>query len=301
MAAVVAPDINPKPEPPKDNRMTLFRQFGFGQKTRIPFGTVHEAFIHHATQAPSEVALVDLSPGTPKEVTYGELLRQAQFIATQLRANGVIPGHRVMLLVKRSAEMVAGILGILMAGAQYIPMDGGVVPDHTLQHAVEQSSVTVVLCLHPFEERIQFLGTVGVSVLVLDDLLQSPAFTDFAVDQANLLCEGNKNSGCYLIYTSGEFFRISTIEVYLISLLFVVIFYFLFLFFFLTMQRYNRSSEGCLRDAQKCDQHPLPSTRQSGNDPRHKSRAGAVRELRYGFVTKRVQFVGDTLWGREKR
>lgn len=202
--AVVAPDINSKLEPSADNTMTLFRQFGFGDKTRIPFGTVHEAFIHHATQAPSEVALVDLSPGTPKEVTYGELLRQSQYIATQLRANGVIPGHRVMLLMKRSAEMVAGILGILMAGAQYIPMDGGVVPDHTLQHAVEQSSVTVVLCLHPFEERIRFLGTAGVSILVLDDLLQSPAFTDFAVEPTSLLCEGNKNSGCYLIYTSGE-------------------------------------------------------------------------------------------------
>ncbi|KAL2830519.1 hypothetical protein BDW59DRAFT_170092 [Aspergillus cavernicola] len=180
----------------------LFHQFGLRAQSPIPFATVHQAFIHHATHIPSEIALLDLSSGSPREVTYGELLRQAQFIATQLKVNGVKPESRVMLLAKRSTEMVAGILGILMTGAQYIPMDGIVVPDETLQRAVEQSMVTVALCLRPFKERLRSLHTIS-SILVLEDLLQNEVYPHFNVNPDQLLCQGAEDSGCYVIYTSG--------------------------------------------------------------------------------------------------
>ncbi|KAL3479456.1 hypothetical protein BJX99DRAFT_244844 [Aspergillus californicus] len=178
------------------------RNVGFGTQAQIPFPTVHQTFIHHATQTPSDLALLDLSGGAYREVTYGELLRQSQFIATQLKLCGVTPNSRVMLLVKRSAEMVAGILGILMIGAQYIPMDGGVVPDQTLRQAVEQCSVTVAVCLRPFTKRLHSLETVS-SILVLEDLLQSEEYTRFNICREQLLCEGSGDSGCYVIYTSG--------------------------------------------------------------------------------------------------
>ncbi|KAL4783417.1 hypothetical protein BJX76DRAFT_357972, partial [Aspergillus varians] len=200
MPIVAADCINSQPGFPRD--VDLFHRFGFGPQSSVPFTTVHQAFIHHATSIPEEIALLDLSSGSSREVTYGELLRQSQFIATQLRQNGVKPGSRVMLLVKRSAEMVAGTLGILMAGAQYIPMDGGVVPARTLQQAAEQSNVTVALCLRSLKPRLSSLETVS-SVLVLEDLLQSEEYTRFNVNEAQLLCEGGADSGCYVIYTSG--------------------------------------------------------------------------------------------------
>ncbi|KAL4994732.1 hypothetical protein BDV10DRAFT_203570 [Aspergillus recurvatus] len=187
---------------PSERDADLFRQFGFGPRSQVPFETVHEAFIHHALRAPLDTALLDLSTGPPREVTYGELLRQTQFIATQLKAQGVGTGSRVLLLGRRSAEMVAGILGILMAGAQYIPMDGGVVPDYTLRRAVEQSAVTVALCLWPFTERLSSLVALS-SVLVLEDLLSGELYARFDVDRDRLLCKGDVESGCYVIYTSG--------------------------------------------------------------------------------------------------
>ncbi|KAL4805389.1 hypothetical protein BDV18DRAFT_140810 [Aspergillus unguis] len=180
----------------------LFTRFGIGEKSHIPFQTVHEAFIHHATANPSTTALLDLSTGSPREVTYGELLRQSQFIAHQLRLNGLRPSDRVLLLVKRSAEMVAGILGILTAGAQYIPMDGSVVPDNTLQHAISQSGVTLAVCMRPFSQRLSSCATLS-SFIVLEDLLQTQVYAAFGLDPNLTLCDGDANSGCYVIYTSG--------------------------------------------------------------------------------------------------
>lgn len=181
----------------------LFQQFGFGPRIKVPFATVHEAFIYHALRAPMDVALRDLSAHSSREVTYGELLRQSQFIAAQLKREGVIPGNRVLLLGRRSTEMVAGILGILMAGAQYIPMDGGVVPDLTLQGAVEQSAVTVAVCLRQYKERLASLD--GLSpILLLEDLLCGELYTRFIIDEDHLPREGDVESGCYVIYTSGK-------------------------------------------------------------------------------------------------
>ncbi|KAL4901744.1 hypothetical protein BDW74DRAFT_187155 [Aspergillus multicolor] len=180
----------------------LFRQFGFGPRSAIPFATVHEAFIHHATRIPSETALRDLTAASPRDITYGELLRQSQFIATQLKQYGVTPGSRVLLLSRRSTAMIAGILGILMAGAQYIPMDGGVVPDHTLQRAVEQSGATVALCHQSFKGRLSSIRTLP-SPLVLEDLLGGDEYTRFDLNAGRLLCDGDGKSGCYIIYTSG--------------------------------------------------------------------------------------------------
>ncbi|KAL4885455.1 hypothetical protein BJY04DRAFT_230989 [Aspergillus karnatakaensis] len=196
MSVLASNSNSPRVYPTDDN---LFRRFGFGVRSKIPFQTVHQAFIHHATEAPSEVALLDLSAGSEEEVTYGELLRQSQLVAVQLKLQGVQPGSRVLLLGKRSTEMVAGILGILMAGAQYIPMDGGVVPDHTLQHAIAQSTVTVGLCVRPFDKRLRCLNSL-TSVLILEDILHADGY---ACDQSQLLCEGAAEDGCYVIYTSG--------------------------------------------------------------------------------------------------
>ncbi|KAL4945831.1 hypothetical protein BDV06DRAFT_229725 [Aspergillus oleicola] len=196
--------ITAKPSNERDTKEPLFRLFGFGDQSLVPFETVHQAFIHHATHHPADTALVDFSsgPGSSRDVTYGELLRQSQFIAIQLKVHGVKPGDRVLLLVKRGVEMVAGILGILMAGAQYIPMDGGVVPENTLQRAVEQSIVTVALCLSPYQQRLSSLKTIS-SVLVLERVLESESYAGFNVDQTQLFCEGDRNFGCYVIYTSG--------------------------------------------------------------------------------------------------
>ncbi|AUX32050.1 MULTISPECIES: non-ribosomal peptide synthetase [Sorangium] len=56
-------------------------------------------------------------------LTYGELHRRALGLSAALAARGVGPGARVPLVFERSVDLVVGILGVLFAGAAYVPID----------------------------------------------------------------------------------------------------------------------------------------------------------------------------------
>ncbi|MEA3132290.1 MAG: hypothetical protein QOG17_136 [Gammaproteobacteria bacterium] len=58
-----------------------------------------------------------------EQLTYGELERQSDRIGRYLRSHGVSRGNRVGLYSQRSMDAIAAILGILKAGAAYVPFD----------------------------------------------------------------------------------------------------------------------------------------------------------------------------------
>jgi len=79
-----------------------------------------------------------------RHLSYRELNERANQLAHQLQKVGVGPGVLVGLFIKRSLEMVVGLLGILKAGGAYVPMD----PDYPmkrLRHILLQSGVSIVL------------------------------------------------------------------------------------------------------------------------------------------------------------
>lgn len=80
---------------------------------------VHEAFEAQADRTPDAVALVDGA----RSLTYRELDRRANHLAQALIARGAKPDQMVGIYVDRSIEMMVGLLGILKAGAAYVPMD----------------------------------------------------------------------------------------------------------------------------------------------------------------------------------
>lgn len=76
--------------------------------------------------------------------TYAELNKRANQLAHYLGRLGVKPGMRVGLCVERSLEMMAGLLGILKAGAAYVPLDPAFPPARLLDILNDsQSSVLV--------------------------------------------------------------------------------------------------------------------------------------------------------------
>ena len=68
---------------------------------------------------PAAIAL----EGSGCRLTYAELQQRAGGIAAHLRAAGVLPGDRVALHVERNAEAIVLLLGIVAAGAAYVPLD----------------------------------------------------------------------------------------------------------------------------------------------------------------------------------
>ena len=63
-----------------------------------------------------------------REISYGELERQAALIAGRLIADGVKPGDRVALQVEKSVEAVMIYLATLKAGAVFLPLNSAYTP-----------------------------------------------------------------------------------------------------------------------------------------------------------------------------
>ncbi|EGX96987.1 NRPS-like enzyme, putative [Cordyceps militaris CM01] len=173
--------------------------FCFGPTKRAAFGTATAAFAHFALDNPAAIAVHDLSAQVPRQVTYGTLALQAQALAWHLTSIGVKPGHRVPLVVKRSCEMVVGIWAVLLCGAQYVPLDGGVVPDSTLRHVLKQSGGKVVVCISSTEKRITNLFPHALAVNV--EKCVAAGGLPLATRWMDLATPA---SGCYVIYTSGK-------------------------------------------------------------------------------------------------
>ncbi|WP_316239475.1 amino acid adenylation domain-containing protein [Bradyrhizobium sp. SZCCHNR1015] len=55
-------------------------------------------------------------------LTYGELQSAAEVLCGQLRKAGVEPGQRIGVWAERTTETIVGILGILRAGAAFVPL-----------------------------------------------------------------------------------------------------------------------------------------------------------------------------------
>lgn len=84
-----------------------------------PRTSVPELIRRQAVATPDAVALRDAEG----ERTYRRLMDDAALVAGRLRGEGVGPGAVVALCTERSGDMVAAVLGILLAGAAYLPLD----------------------------------------------------------------------------------------------------------------------------------------------------------------------------------
>ncbi|MEU0965082.1 amino acid adenylation domain-containing protein [Streptomyces sp. NPDC005917] len=85
----------------------------------VPAGLLHERFFARAADQPGRTAMVT-AQGT--EVSYGTLVRQALRTAASLGTAGVRPGDLVAITLPKGPEQIAAVLGVLAAGAAYVPL-----------------------------------------------------------------------------------------------------------------------------------------------------------------------------------
>lgn len=153
---------------------------------------VHQLFEALATQTPNAIAVVFGN----ESLTYGELERRANQLANHLIRLGTKPDGLVAICLERSLEMVVGLLGILKAGAAYVPLDPAY-PRDRIAFMLENSEVALLLTQAQLKENL----TSTISGTVLIDL-DWPEIAKQSQESPKLSL--NSENRAYVIYTSGS-------------------------------------------------------------------------------------------------
>ncbi|MET0398498.1 MAG: amino acid adenylation domain-containing protein, partial [Longimicrobiaceae bacterium] len=90
-----------------------------GAPAAYPLAPVHRLVAAQAARTPDAPAVVHGG----RSLTYAALQREAARVAAALRARGVGPGSLVAVCLERSAELAVALLGVLRAGAAFVPLD----------------------------------------------------------------------------------------------------------------------------------------------------------------------------------
>jgi amino acid adenylation domain-containing protein len=129
-------------------------------------------------------------------LSYRELDSRANKVARYLQNLGAGPEVRIAVCVERSIEMVVGVLGVLKAGAAYVPMDPAW-PADRLGFMLEDTAAPILLAQ---EKVLDLLPATYVQIVMLDaDWAAIEAESDEPVDGG-----ATGESLAYVIYTSGS-------------------------------------------------------------------------------------------------
>ncbi|MFF0820052.1 amino acid adenylation domain-containing protein [Micromonospora haikouensis] len=102
--------------------------------------TIAHRVARHARRRPDAPAVSCAG----QRLTYAQLDARATRVARALAAHGVAPGDRVGVCLDRSVDLIAVLLGVLRAGAAYVPVDPAY-PAERIRYTVEDSGVALLV------------------------------------------------------------------------------------------------------------------------------------------------------------
>lgn len=145
---------------------------------------IHKVIANYAKEQPNKVALIQGADS----LTYRELNKQSNLLATLLIQHGVQRGDTVAVQCTRSLGMFVALQAVLKSGAAYMPIDPDY-PDHRKQYMVEDSGCSFLISDEP-------------STLLKNSLNISSLDLDFGANELPEI-DQNPEDEAYLLYTSG--------------------------------------------------------------------------------------------------
>ncbi len=158
---------------------------------------VHARFERQVQHTPDAIAVTSDNVA----LTYVELNCRANAVAQRLIAMGAGPDVLVALCMERSVSMLVGLLGILKAGAAYLPVDLRY-PAERVSFILEDAGVPLLITQRNLEAT---LPKHQAKVLFLDDVSESK--------NENIGCRATLDNLAYVIYTSGSTGRPKGVEI----------------------------------------------------------------------------------------
>ena len=158
----------------------------------FPQTCFHRQFEAHARTTPDRLAVM----AQERSLTYAELDERANRIAARLRSRGAGPEKLVAMCLERSADLVAGMLGIAKSGAAYIPLDPAY-PKGRIANIFEDAKPLVVLTSTHLLPVLPEHGLPAICVDALDDA-EPPSSAVMETQPAS------PENLAYVIFTSGS-------------------------------------------------------------------------------------------------
>jgi amino acid adenylation domain-containing protein len=157
----------------------------------------------HPTDVPVPELVARIAATTPHApavalgdtvLSYAELIDRADQLARRLRDDGVRPGSIVGILLPRCPDLVVAALGVLRAGAAYLPMD----PVHPIGHRRRTLAASGARHVVTTTEGDHQLAGIDVETVLIDQ--PDPEATDNAISTVSAAAD----QLAYVIFTSGS-------------------------------------------------------------------------------------------------
>lgn len=157
--------------------------------TKTSYGkekTIHQALKEQAQRTPDRTVIV----WKEQQITCQELDQRSEQIAVELKKHGVGRGSLVGVMLKRSPDMIASLIGILKAGGAYLPIDPKF-PVKRIQYMLTDSGSGVLITSHDLTGTVQF----HAECIYVEEIVGDTQEIDYLNEPEDL---------AYVIYTSGS-------------------------------------------------------------------------------------------------
>lgn len=161
----------------------------------VPQGLLHSHFISNAMERGDAPAVIS----SRQCLSHRQLYLASNRIAHRLRSLGARPNTLVAVVMEKGCEQIAAVMGILQAGAAYLPIDPAL-PKDRIWTILDLADSTLVLTQSWVQDALDWPPQVNVTSLDRDDLsmesMQAPDSGQQSGQQASDLA--------YVIFTSGS-------------------------------------------------------------------------------------------------
>ncbi|HZL93732.1 MAG TPA: condensation domain-containing protein, partial [Vicinamibacterales bacterium] len=153
--------------------------------------SLQELFEGQAARTPDAIAV----RFDPLALTYQELNRRANRLARRLRSAGAGPDVLIAVAVERSVDMVIAVLGVIKAGAAYVPCDPSY-PPARLALMLNETRAPLLVTQSHLQARLPASGAQVINV-------DADAVCDVSDDE-NVPSGSTAENLAYVMYTSGS-------------------------------------------------------------------------------------------------
>jgi len=171
------------------NRISF--EFNSTSKSLNDWSDIHKVFERQVEKNPEGIALVFCDV----LLTYEQLNRKANKIAWYLRNLGYKENDIIGVATERSVEMVAAILGILKAGAAYVPIDMKY-PEERIAAMIENASIAALLIQ---KKHSACLADNYTNAIAIEEICGQPDLKETNIDISY-----NEERLIYVLFTSGS-------------------------------------------------------------------------------------------------